>query len=1795
MLNFGSSSSITPTLDVNIEEILAIRDGANDLIDAYEGVDDVVKQTAKSLNENVTAQQLSNAAMAQSTASTQMNTTATTANTVAQKAWNVAKSAGNVLLSAGVAIIGTMIATQLLSWLNDVIHAEERFAEAANDAVTNMKDLNSTFEEHKKYVDENIESYEELSKGVDELSNKNVSLSTDEYEKYLEINEQLVEMFPSLKTGIDDNGNSILNLGKNGRSAAEDLNELLEAERKLNDYKISKDAETIYADFQNQYDDYQKLREESDDTVSHLEDNLQKIENLQGKINISDLIISGTSDNQADIEMYNAISEAYQRFIENLDIYDENENLRQKLSFDDFVTWDQDSFTIDFQSISDQLKLNPEELKELENGIKLSTSDIVSLLEDSKSEIESELSLAESDLQSAWENTKEAIAATARSSGSFDILGEGQHGESLQGFINDYINNLDMSMADVMGDDHYGYIRQEIVNQLINFDDNEKKEFSEAYQKLLELNPNDLTEQNQKAIDELVRQIALMLNAAATEEDIANLRLNIGFIVDDDYQANYNEAIGMMQEKYGLDRSGADDIITELGIDSQDEILSWIDILSVVGNTLDDLAEAKNRFKGTISEPLFSDFEGTPLGERLTYLAGQFEAGEVTYRDYFNGLRSEIESVDFSPFTNSVEEADAAMQQLFTDSVQQTASGLSDLINGFDNGEMGVTEYLEGYLSIGETLSTLTDSLQENSSAWNENGEALSDNVNNSLDATQDKLSNAMSTIESYQDSIYSLEQIMSGAVDFNSDEWTAHVNVISADLSRIVAEGGAMATEIKNAMGTTTAEIAQNLTNNVDNQAIAAQAIAANTNAAIVDMAEAVGELFDALGNAIQNFKVDISFGIKSIDWSTVEILGNEVSLPKINFELGATSDSLTAVGDAIKGFGSQIKSNIESQMIELPDFSYTPSDSSSVYTPSSDVTKNYEDELERVQESAKDSASGTQDAFEETFDFFERRVKVLEDAFGNLESAIENVIGAEAKNTLLSQQIGILDEEVNNYTDALAMYRAKADEALSGIDSTLRDKIVNGAVSLTDFVGDGNEEVVQAMEDYQGWADKVAECTQKLEELKTQIRQLELEKFNNIVEDFTNQFDLFGDSIDLIDQQIGLLEEAGQLIGESFYQAQIDQAKKQLSTLEAERNSLVDQLSESLSSGRIQQGTDEWLEMVNALTDVESSILDCKTSIEEFDNALLELHWEIFDRVQTEFGNIADELDNLSGLFDDYNDIAVSDGEGTWTDQAIATLGLYAQQYELAKYQVQQYSEAIDQLNYDYKNGKYSVTEYMDKLAELNQGQWDAVNSAEAIEDAIISLNEARVNEEIETIEEAIDAYKEYTDAQIEAIEAAEDLRDMQDTLAEKTKAVADLERQIAAMQNDDTASTVAQRKLLEERLAEARKDLADTEHDYEVEAKKDALNKNYEAYEEARNAEIEALQETLKNRELLISQSFETVKANASLVGEQIALIAQEHGIVVSNAVITPWQNGSNAIAEYGSVLTAQSSAFIAQLTNVEGYVYNLQNQANVTAQSLAYMFSTRADNLVSQLIASYNSEANLANMTNALQNSLINTLERGYDISSITSALSSIASGANSVASAANNAADALSRMGMAQSSATDLGSENRTKYRIVDTKYGRTIESDLTYQEAKQNLYTKYRDTSKYLTIMRMAKGGIITKDDNNPLNEIAKSVGEDVLIAAKDQESVLTPIQTQGLLKLAPMLENLSSGIIPKVNVPDYINNKSTNSGVELNCKSLFEFNGDFNNTDQLLAAMEGAGTKAAEKLLNRINRNFKV
>ncbi len=176
----------------------------------------------------------------------------------------------------------------------------------------------------------------------------------------------------------------------------------------------------------------------------------------------------------------------------------------------------------------------------------------------------------------------------------------------------------------------------------------------------------------------------------------------------------------------------------------------------------------------------------------------------------------------------------------------------------------------------------------------------------------------------------------------------------------------------------------------------------------------------------------------------------------------------------------------------------------------------------------------------------------------------------------------------------------------------------------------------------------------------------------------------------------------------------------------------------------------------MVNALSDVDGNILDCKKSIEELDNAILDLHIEIFERIQEQFSNLDSEISNLIDLFDDFE---VSDEKGIWSKEGIAQMGLLTQQYELAQYQIQQYNNEIDELNAQYLAGKYSATEYADRLASLTEEQWSAVKASESALSAIMDLNEARVENEIKGIEKEIESYKSLTDAQIDALKASKD----------------------------------------------------------------------------------------------------------------------------------------------------------------------------------------------------------------------------------------------------------------------------------------------------------------------------------------------------------------------------------------------------------------------------------------------------
>ncbi len=91
----------------------------------------------------------------------------------------------------------------------------------------------------------------------------------------------------------------------------------------------------------------------------------------------------------------------------------------------------------------------------------------------------------------------------------------------------------------------------------------------------------------------------------------------------------------------------------------------------------------------------------------------------------------------------------------------------------------------------------------------------------------------------------------------------------------------------------------------------------------------------------------------------------------------------------------------------------------------------------------------------------------------------------------------------------------------------------------------------------------------------------------------------------------------------------------------------------------------------------------------------------------------------------------------------------------------------------------------------------------------------------------------------------------------------------------------------------------------------------------------------------------------------------------------------------------------------------------------------MYNTSSANLQNELVNSYYSVANLNAITQALNDSLINTLGRGYDVSSLVNSINSIGNAAASAAGKIRDMMAALNGAGKNDKTYTDVYQGNNS--------------------------------------------------------------------------------------------------------------------------------------------------------------------
>lgn len=180
---------------------------------------------------------------------------------------SVIKSVGASMLNMGIAMAASWAVGKIIEGLIDLAHYDENIIKAGQEAKESIDNTFNSFEEGQQKVtdlatkfaestdqikttgdaiDQVAEKYTELHKGVVGSTNENRSLSSEDYQSYLDICNQLAAQFPQLVSGYDAQGNALLNLGSNADSAADSIRNLYNAQMLSANVEIEENLQDTY-------------------------------------------------------------------------------------------------------------------------------------------------------------------------------------------------------------------------------------------------------------------------------------------------------------------------------------------------------------------------------------------------------------------------------------------------------------------------------------------------------------------------------------------------------------------------------------------------------------------------------------------------------------------------------------------------------------------------------------------------------------------------------------------------------------------------------------------------------------------------------------------------------------------------------------------------------------------------------------------------------------------------------------------------------------------------------------------------------------------------------------------------------------------------------------------------------------------------------------------------------------------------------------------------------------------------------------------------------------------------------------------------------------------------------------------------------------------------------------------------------------------------------------------------------------------------------------------------------------
>ena len=480
--------------------------------------------------------------------------------------------------------------------------------------------------------------------------------------------------------------------------------------------------------------------------------------------------------------------------------------------------------------------------------------------------------------------------------------------------------------------------------------------------------------------------------------------------------------------------------------------------------------------------------------------------------------------------------------------------------------------------------------------------------------------------------------------------------------------------------------------------------------------------------------------------------------------------------------------------------------------------------------------------------------------------DAKMDNATTAKRKNKLIDKKSRAIDRQQDAYDDAVAKDKKNLNSAKRAIKNfkgtkenksllkSLKKYTKSGKIIPKDFLDkaeklNDNGKLYNACVQYNAYleaynTDKAA-AELFAETSKQEKADLAMEKFDNIAAEYDNQIAADEQKKTLIQNQISQAESQGKKPTTSYYKELLDVETAGGEKLVKKREAMQKSLNEAVAAGTIQKGSEEWYQMIEEINEVTNAIDASNQSVLEYNNQIRQIRWDAFDRGMESAKRLNSETEYYLSLLDKEK---MTDENGNFTDYGKTSLALHNVNYESYMEQARGYAKEYQDLM---TNADLSDEKVIQRMRELEDAQRDARLAAEDEKQAIVDLVRQGYEAQLDSLSELIQKYKDLKHSE-------KDAYDYEKTISEKTKNIANLQKQLHAYGANDTEEARAKVQKLKVELEEAQRDLEETEYDKYLSDMDNMLDELYANYESFVNDKLDDTNELLGNIEGLIGDT-------------------------------------------------------------------------------------------------------------------------------------------------------------------------------------------------------------------------------------------------------------------------------------------------------------------------------------------------